>query len=58
MFPENDIDEFMHNENDIETIFDDLTEGELKIQIKSYKFMQKLAEQGKRIYTFDQEWLM
>lgn len=37
---------------------DELTEEEMKLQLESYKMMHKLAEQGKTIYAFDQEWLM
>ena len=58
MFPENDIDEFMYNTGKEHDDFEDLTEEEMKLQLKSYKMMQQLAEGGKTIYTFDQEWLM
>jgi len=58
MFDEQTIDEFMYNMEEDRTEFDELTEEELKLQLQSYKMMQKLAEQGKTIYTFDQEWLM
>lgn len=58
MFPENDPDEFMQNMYEDHVDFDDLTEDELKIQIESYKMMHQLAEQGKTIWNFDQEWLM
>lgn len=58
MFPEESIDEFMYNEEQISIGDDDLTTEELNLQLQSYKMMQKLAEMGKMIYTFDQEWLM
>lgn len=58
MFPENDIDEFMNNTKKEHEDFEDLTEEEMKLQLQSYKMMQQLAEEGKTIYTFDQEWLM
>jgi hypothetical protein len=58
MFPEHDPEEFMRNMYEDCVTFDDLTEDELKIQLQSYKMMQKLAEQGKTIWNFDQEWLM
>ena len=58
MFKEQSIDEFMYNMEDERMDFDELTEEELKLQLQSYKMMQILAEQGKTIYTFDQEWLM
>jgi len=58
MFEEEDVDEFMYNMEQERTEFDELTEEELKLQLQSYKMMKKLAEQGKTIYTFDQEWLM
>lgn len=37
---------------------DELTEEEMEILLESYKMMQKLAMEGKMIYSFDQEWLM
>jgi len=58
MFKEQSIDEFLYNMEDERMDFDELTEEELKLQLQSYKMMQILAEQGKTIYTFDQEWLM
>ena len=58
MFPEQDIDEFMFNMQETYVDFEDLTEEELKMQLESYKLMQKLAEQGKTIFSFNQEWLM
>lgn len=58
MFKEESIDEFMYNMEEERVDFEDLTEEEMKLQLQSYKMMQKLAEQGKTIYTFDQEWLM
>jgi hypothetical protein len=42
----------------IEENDDELTEEEMEIQLESYRMMQKLALEGKTIYTFDQEWLM
>ena len=58
MFEEKDIDEFMYNmDEELENI-EELTEEELQLQLLSYKMMQKLAIEGKTIYTFDQEWLM
>ena len=58
MFPENDPDEFMQNMYEDHVDFDDLSEDELEIQLKSYKMMHQLAEQGKTIFSFNQEWLM
>ena len=58
MFPEYDPEEFMRNMYEDRVTFDDLTEDELEIQLKSYKMMHQLAEQGKTIWNIDQEWLM
>lgn len=58
MFEEKDIDEFMYNMEDNRIEFDELTEEETEIQLQSYKMMYDLAQQGKTIFTFDQEWLM
>ena len=58
MFPEYDPEEFMRNMYEDRVPFDDLSEDELEVQLKSYKMMQKLAEQGKTIWDFKQEWLM
>lgn len=55
MFPEQDIDEFMYNMTDST---EELTEQEARIILESYKMMLKVAQEGKRVYTFDQEWLM
>lgn len=37
---------------------DILTEEEETILLESYKMMLEVAEQGKMVYKFDQEWLM
>ena len=58
MFKEESIEEFMYNMEEERVDFEDLTEEEMKLQLQSYKMMQKLALEGKIIYTFDQEWLM
>ena len=58
MFPEYDPEEFMRNMYEDRVTFDDLSEDELEVQLKSYKMMQKLSEQGKTIWDFKQEWLM
>ena len=52
------VDEFMFNMQETYVDFEDLSEEELKMQLESYKLMHKLAEQGKTIFSFDQEWLM
>lgn len=57
MFKEESIDEFMYNMEE-KADFEELTEEEMELQLKSYKMMQKLALEGKTIYTFNQEWLM
>ena len=55
MFPEQDIDEFMFNVTDSTDL---MSEEEERLQLESYKMMLRVAREGKRVYTFDQEWLM
>lgn len=61
MFPENDADDFMQNMYNEEVEinhFDEFTEEELRFELESLKLMQYLAQQGKYIYSLDQEWMM
>lgn len=43
---------------DFEQNDDVLTEEEEMILLESYKMMLEITKQGKKVYSFDQEWLM